>query len=201
MHAQGEVVRRGRGRGAAACSARSHIVSSDGTAAVQRRRRAVQRQRRAVHGARAGWLRTCARWSCSYAAGSATGWACGAPMKSGAPKGDCTASTSSGGTWCVRNVCAACTRSAVRSVAGIGVGEDWRHLRKTALGLDEVPAVVAGERRPRARAQAEGPREGGEEHEASEHVLCDCVLGGRAATPATHRGTATSCKKPARCPS
>ena len=198
MHAQGEVVRRGRGRGrvrgVAACSARSHIVSSDGTAAVQRRSRAV-------HGARAGWLRTCARWSCSYAAGSATGWACGAPMKSGAPKGDCTASTSSGGTWCVRNVCAACTRSAVRSVAGIGVGEDWRHLRKTALGLDEVPAVVAGERRPRARAQAEGPREGEEEHEASEHVLCDCVFSCARQDLQPTGERQPRVKKPARCPS
>ena len=145
----------------------------------------IQRGCRIVHGARAGWVRTCARWSCSYASSSATGWACGAPMNSGAPKGDCTASTSSGGTWCVRNVCAACTRSAgaggpctVRAACvvhaasrGGGGGEDWRHLGQAALGLDEVPAVVAGERRPRARAQVEGLRERAEEHEASEHFL------------------------------
>ena len=141
----------------------------------------IQRGCRIVHGARAGWVRTCARWSCSYASSSATGWACGAPMNSGAPKGDCTASTSSGGTWCVRNVCAACTRRAgagglctVRAACvvhaasrGSGGGEDRRHLGQAALGLDEVPAVVAGERRPRARAQAEGLRERAEDHEAS----------------------------------
>ena len=50
---------------------------------------------------------------------------------------------------------------------GGGGGEDWRHLGQAALGLDEVPAVVAGERRPRARAQAEGLRERAEDHEAS----------------------------------
>ena len=159
MHAQGEVVRRG-GAGVVARSARLHIVSSDGIAAVQRRRRAVQRQRRAVNGARAGWLRTCARWSCSYAAGSATGWACGAPRKSGAPKGDCTASTSSGGTWCVRNVCAACTRSAGAGGPCIQCVQcRWRRRRRGLAAPREDrawPRRSSSRRRRRAAATREG---------------------------------------------
>ena len=104
---------------------------------------------------------------------------------------------------CRRSMHSARSVHSACSVAGRRGGEDRRHLGQAALGLDEVPAVVAGERRPRARAQAEGLRERAEDHEASsEHPRRAALsLQVRSCNPRTASCTCTTGELRAReCP-